>query len=341
MATAKKTPSGAWKVRVYSHTTPDGKKHYKAFTAATKQQAEQEAAQFSGTKHRAARSDMTVAEAIDGYIRAKEAVLSPSTVRGYRSMEKNYFQTIGAKRITRLSTQDVQKWISDLSGKVSPKTVSNIYGFFLPIICFYSPGTSFPGIKLPQKKKRRPVAPSDDQVQALYRAASPNLKKAIALEAFTSMRRSEVCALRYGDITDGIAHVQRGMVHGTHGWITKPIPKTSESDRFTRIPDQVLQLIGTGDPDERVVPVTPDTITELFCRLRTRLGMTLRYHDLRHYYASIAAVLQIPAAYIESFGGWRPGSHVLTETYQNTIAPAADQYSRQMADHFDALIPKV
>lgn len=341
MATAKKTASGTWKVRVYSHTTPDGKKHYKAFTAATKQAAEQMAAQFSGMKTRAARSDMTVAEAIDGYIRAKEAVLSPTTVRGYRSLEKNYFKTIGAKRISRLTTQDIQHWISDLAGKVSPKTVSNVYGFFMPIICFYSPGTTFPGIKLPQKKKRRPVAPSDAQVVALYQAASPNLKKAIALEAFTSMRRSEACALTYGDITDGVAHIQRAMVRGTHGWVVKQIPKTSDSDRFTRIPQQILDLIGTGEPDERVVPITPDTVTELFCRLRDSLGMTVRYHDLRHYYASIAAVLQIPTSYVESFGGWRPGSRVLAGTYQNTIEPVADQYAHQMAAHFDGIIPKV
>lgn len=341
MATAKKTPSGMWKCRVYSHTTPDGKKHYRAFTAPTKQEAEKEAASFSASKERASRVDLTVAEAIDKYIRTKEAVLSPSTVFGYRSLERNYFQSIGMKRISRLTTQDVQQWISDLSVKVSPKTVSNVYGLLTATLCFFCPDKTFPGIKLPTRKKKRPVAPSDAEIQALYNAASPNLKKAIALEAFTSMRRSEVCALKYGDIKDGIAHVQRGMVHGPHGWVIKDTPKTSESDRFTRIPEQVLALIGSGDPDDRVVPVTPDSITELFCRLRDELGMTLRYHDLRHYYASIAAVLQIPTTYVEAFGGWRAGSTILKSTYENTIASTADQYSRQMADHFDALIPKV
>jgi integrase len=175
-------------------------------------------------------------------------------------------------------------------------------------------------------------------VQALYSAAAPNLKKAIALEAFASMRRSEVCALTYGDIKDGIAHVHRDIVRGTHGWIIKPIPKTSESDRFTRIPQQVLDLIGTGDPDQRIVPVTPDTITELFGRLRDSLGLSIRYHDLRHYYASIAAVIGVPPTYVEAFGGWRPGSSVLRSTYQNTIDTAADAYGRQMADHFDRIL---
>ena len=36
MAKAKKLPSGNWRVRVYSHTTPDGQKKYESFTASTK-----------------------------------------------------------------------------------------------------------------------------------------------------------------------------------------------------------------------------------------------------------------------------------------------------------------
>lgn len=338
MATAKKTPSGMYKVRVYSHRSPDGKKHYRAFTAPTKQEAEQMAAKFSGSADRAERCDLTVLEAISRYIMAKEQVLSPSTVRGYRQMARIYFDLIGTRKITRLSTHEVQTWVSDLSTKVSPKTVSNVYGLFTAVVCFYAPDTTFRGIKLPQKRRRRVSAPSEEQVQALYNAASPNLKKAIALEAFTSMRRSEVCALTYGDIKDGIAHVHRDIVRGEHGWVIKQIPKTSESDRYTRIPKQIIDLIGAGDPDDRIVPVTPDTITELFGRLRDKLGLQIRYHDLRHFYASIAAVIGVPSRYVESFGGWRPGSTVLRSTYENTIDTAVDRYGRQMADHFDQIL---
>ena len=338
MPTAKKMPSGQWKVRVYSHIDADGKQHMRAFTAPTKQEAEQMAARFAGSADRAARCDLTVADAIDRYITAKEAVLSPSTVRGYRQLERNYYALIGARRISRLKTADVQTWISDLSGKVSAKTVSNVYGLFTAAISFFSPDTTFRGVKLPQKRRQRITAPSDEQVQALYMAASINLKKAIALEAFASMRRSEACALLYGDIKDGVAHIHQDIVRGTHGWVIKRIPKTSESDRLVRIPEQVLQLIGSGAPDERVVPITPDSVTELFGRLRDILGIPIRYHDLRHYYASIAAVLQIPTRYVESFGGWRPGSHVMQETYTNTISPVADQYARQLADHFDKIL---
>ena len=88
MAKAKKLPSGSWRCRAYSHKDADGKQHYESFTAPTKAEAEMMAAEYSAGKKRRVRADLTVHEAIDGYIRAKEPVLSPSTIRGYDRMMK-------------------------------------------------------------------------------------------------------------------------------------------------------------------------------------------------------------------------------------------------------------
>lgn len=340
MATAKKTPSGMWKVRVYSHTTPDGKKHYRAFTAATKMEAEQEAALFSGSADRIARCDLTVAEAIDSYISVKSGVLSPATIRGYRSLQNVYYDPIATKKIRRLKSADVQQFISGLAANLSPKTVSNIYGLLTAAVALYAPEISW-RVKLPPRQKKRPTVASSEQIQELYRAAYPNLKKAIALSAFTSMRRGEVCAILYGDIDGNMCHVHADLVRGVNGWYRKETPKTSDSDRFVRLPREVIQLIGSGAPDERVVPITPDTITETFGRLRDDLNIKIRFQDLRHYFASIAAVLNIPDTYTESMGGWRPGSRVMKNVYQNIIQPEADKYASAMSDHFDDLIKKV
>ena len=40
MATAKKLPSGSWRVQLYAGKTPDGKRRYLSFTANTKKEAE-------------------------------------------------------------------------------------------------------------------------------------------------------------------------------------------------------------------------------------------------------------------------------------------------------------
>ena len=50
MATAKKLPSGSWRILVYSHTDQDGKRRYKSFTAPTKKEAEFLAADYQDVR---------------------------------------------------------------------------------------------------------------------------------------------------------------------------------------------------------------------------------------------------------------------------------------------------
>ena len=88
MANARKLPSGNWRVRVFSHRDSTGKAHYESFTASTKAEAEMQAAQFKSSNRHRKTLDLTVSEAIEGYITAKEGVLSPATVRLYRQMQR-------------------------------------------------------------------------------------------------------------------------------------------------------------------------------------------------------------------------------------------------------------
>ena len=340
MARAKKTPSGMWKVRVYSHTTPDGKKHYRAFTGATKQEAEQMAAHFSGTADRFARCDLTVAEAVAGYINAKERVLSPSTVYAYRVMERNAFAPISREKIRALTSVKVQRWISDLSADKSPKYVRNIYTLLTSAVALYVPEITF-RVTLPARQKKRTYAPSDSQIAALYNAAPDWLKICIALAAFGSMRRGEIRALKYGDIDGRIIHVHADMVRGTsEPWVYKEIPKTQDSCRDVLVPQEVVDLIGSGDPSAFIIPDgTPNRITDTFMHLRDDLELPeIRFHDLRKYYASVSAALGIPQSYTERAGGWHAGSPVMREVYQKPIREYEEAYAGQIASHFTGML---
>ena len=340
MATAKKTASGMWKCRAYSHIDENGKQHYRAFTAPTKQEAEQAAARFAGTADRAARVDLTVAEALDGYITAKTGVLSPKTIREYRSMERRAYDSIKTVKIRRLTNEQLQRFVSDLCAGSSAKTVRNIYALLIASIALYLPEKSFK-VTLPARVKKRAPAPSDEQIRVLYDSASDWLKICIALAAFGSMRRGEICALTYGDIDGNTIHISRDIVQDERdNWIIKEMPKTAESVRDVAVPPEVIQLIGTGPSKKRIIDKNPNSVTLAFIRCRDRAGMDIRFHDLRHYFASIGAVLNIPDVYLASFGGWRINSGVMKEIYQNKMAAASDQYSAAMTAHFSGLISK-
>ena len=338
MPTARKQPSGMWKCRVYSHTTPDGKKHYRAFTASTKQEAETLAAQFSGTEERAERVDLTVSEAIERYITAKEGVLSPSTIRGYRRMARNNFDGIARQKIRRLTSERVQLWISDLSQTMSPKSVKNIYALLTSSVALYLPEKSF-RVKLPTRQKKRTHAPTDAQVMALYNAAPEWLKICIGLGAFCGLRRGEISALKYGDIDGNVIHIHADMIQDSAGkYHYKPMPKTTDSVREVYAPAELIALIGDGNPDDFIIDRYTGSITAMFESLRKSLGLTeIRFHDLRAYYASTGALL-IPDIFLARFGGWGKSSAVMKNLYQREQDGMAELFAGKMTDHFSGMI---
>lgn len=335
MAKAKKLPSGSWRVRVFSHKDSAGKSHYESFTAPTKAEAEMKASQFAATKNRRVRHDMTVGDALDGYIRAKEAVLSVSTVRGYLKMRRNNFAGIENKKIRNLTNEDMQLFISELSTVHNAKTVTNVYGLLRPAIAMYAPDMSFK-VTMPPKTKKRPESPSDDDVRALFALASPQMKIRVILAAY-GLRRGEICALKYEDITDDIIHIHADMVQDKNNkWIYKEHPKTDGSDRVVKVAPVVLDLIGSGKGF--IVKCHPPAVTAGFIRLRNKLGRKDRLHDMRHFFASTAAVLGIPDIYTADMGGWERGSSTVKTVYQNNIKSMSDYYSKKMSDHIAGLI---
>jgi integrase len=142
------------------------------------------------------------------------------------------------------------------------------------------------------------------------------------------MRRGEICALKYEDIKDGVAHIHADIVAGPDGWVYKELPKTSESDRYIRVPD-------LGEGEGYVVPWVPNSITKEFIKLRDSLGLSIRFHDLRHYFASTAAVLNIPDIYTAGMGGWSKSSGIMKEVYQNKVVSLADHYNDIIEEHLE------
>lgn len=339
MPTAKKLPSGSYRVRVYSHTE-NGKKIYQSFTAATKKDAEMQAAEWANKKDRRKRSDLTVGEAIDGYIAAKEGVLSPSTIRGYVRMRRNNFSQVEKVSLKKVTSEVLQLFVSNLSRSMSTKSVRNIYALLTASISLYEPDLAF-RVTLPTKHKTRQLSPSNEAVAMLFNEADDKLKICIALAAFGSLRRGEICGLKYKDIRPEGVYVHADMIQDKDNkWIYKDTPKEVDSVRLAPLPREVLELLGDGEPEEYIVKYAiPNTVSNRFNHLRKKLGITgIRFHDLRHYYASIGAVLGIPDNYLADFGGWKRGSGVMKEVYQNNITTMSELYARKMADYFSKVI---
>lgn len=123
MATAKKLPSGSWRIRVYSHseelTLSDGsvkeKKIYKSFTCDDpslkgKRKCEAEAAAWAISKESFVKIPViSFGEAADKYIESHGNILSPTTLTAYSSIRKQNMQSIMNIRLDELTQEDIQK----------------------------------------------------------------------------------------------------------------------------------------------------------------------------------------------------------------------------------------
>ncbi len=348
MATAKKLPSGNWRCQVYSHTEeiiqPDGtikkKRIYKSFTcddpsARGRRKCEAEAAAWAANKNPFSVNSITVKESIERYIKSKENVLSPSTIRSYKFLQKTHFHQIEKLKIDDLTPEKVQEWISTLSLTLSPKSVRNVHALFVSSVTMFAPSAHF-DIALPQKKKPDLYIPTDADIKKLLDQVRGNeLELAIYLAAFGPMRRGEICALTSDDIHGNIVSVNKSMVlTSDNTWEIKQ-PKTYASYRDIEYPEFIGKMLRgkTG----QIFQITPSILTNRFVKAVKRSGLPhFRFHDLRHYSASVMHAMNIPDVYIMQRGGWTT-DNVMKTVYRHTLEDKENEMNKKANDYFDSL----
>lgn len=338
MARKKKNalPSGNIRIQVYDYTDVDGKKHYKSFTAHTRQEAKLLAAEWKAGKADKKPSRITLYEAVSRYIEAKEGVLSPSTIRGYVAMQERRMRDIGTIWLDEVTSTDIQIWVSNMSKQFSPKYVRNLYGLLAASIDMFAPELNL-RVTLPEKKKPDLYCPSDQDVKELLREIKgTELEIAVLLAAFGPMRRGEICALESSDISGNRVSVTKSMVMGPdRQWEVKQ-PKTYSSYREIEYPAFVIEKI--RGIKGRIINSNPNTISSRFKTAIKKAELPdFRFHDLRHYAASIMHAIGVPDQYILQRGGWS-SDNVMKSVYRNTIDLETARQTKKINKHFEKIV---
>jgi len=240
---------------------------------------------------------------LDSYIKSREPVLSPRTVMDYKRIRTHDIQSLMGIQLNRLTQQDIQNAINLESARLSPKSVRNTHGLISAVLRQYKPSMRLT-TALPQKIRPDLYIPTDNEVKALMQYVSgTELELPVLLAAFGPMRRGEICALDTDHIKGNRVHVCKNMVcTADKNWIIKQ-PKSYAGDRYIDYPDFVAEK--WKGKKGRITELTPNNITNRFHIVLKHAGLNhFRFHDLRHYSASIQHALGIPDAYIMQRGGW-------------------------------------
>lgn len=313
----EKLPSGNYRIRVIIGHDSSGNPIRKSFTHPDKTRLQRIAFEYADT-HRHTAHRYTVYEAIDAFMIAKNAVLSPSTMRAYTSLSKTlkrehrsfcglYVDDIDAPRLQRL--------INDLIRKGNtPKTVRNFHGFLSAV--FKYAGERLPVVNLPQKKKPVIHIPDEQDIKMLTDVAKGTRMEIPLALAIFGLRRSEICALTLDDLNGNVIHVNKAIVYGDDKQPHVKAPKTYTSDRYIQIPSDIADLIREQG---FVTDYTPHGLSHAFERLCDRCGLHCRLHDLRHFFVSYCHnILHLSDAQIQAITGHKT-SVIMRENYLHAM----------------------
>lgn len=337
MATAKKQPSGMWKVRVYHYIDENGKQHYKSFTGKTKKEAEKMALDFSASL--ASREDITFGEAVERYINSRSYTLSPTSINGYRTIAKNYIDPIRRVRLSKLTNEQLQKTLDLVAADHAPKTVQNVQGLISSTLKMF-PVSFQPRMKSPAKVKVEVLVPSDEDIKKMLDdARGRSIELPIMLAAFGSLRRGEVCGLCADCVHEDHITIKRVMVKDQTGnWVIKEQPKTYAGYRDVPLPPDVMEKVRSEakgkNPTERIIDMCPQTVYTAYKRVIQRCGLPdFKFHALRHYFATFCHSLGIPDQYIAEIGGWDDVA-TLTRIYQHTMKNKKSSVADMISAHY-------
>ena len=321
MVKITRLPSGSYRARVHI-----GGGKYKSITGKDKKEVQLQAAQLEAEVAITASSPisaMTLSEAIDGYIAQKQNVLSPSTVRGYRAVQRNATPELMQMQLREIDNETVQRAVNDFAKEHSPKYTRNAYGLISATLAAYMPDLRLK-ITLPQKQKHEIEIPTEEEMQKIFAfVKDTDMELPIRLGACCGMRRSEILGLKWEDIDldNGIIHISEALVLDENNKTVSKGTKSIAGTRTIRIYPFVKDILKkTPRENKYLVSLTGIQITKRFSKVLKDCEIRhYTFHALRHYLVSVMLSLNVPKSYIADYVGHET-EHMIDAVYGHIMA---------------------
>lgn len=279
----------------------------------------------------------TLTVAIDRYIESRQNVLSPATIRGYRTIQRNRFKSAMGRPVNAYDEKCWQRLVNQEAKIVSAKTLENAWGFVSSVIREET-GNRY-SVSLPQviSEPREYLEP--EQIQEFISAVENTKYQIPALLALCSLRRSEIMALTWKDIDlqKGLLHVRGAIVPDENNKMVKKKENKNTTSRRTvpiMIPQLSEALKAVEYKEGDVVRMHPSSAARGVNAICEKAGLPLvGMHGLRHSFASLAYHLKMPEKVAMEIGGWADDA-TMRRIYTHVAKSDISKYQNAMADFY-------
>ncbi len=250
--------------------------------------------------------DVTFAAFAEQWLRDYAAIsVKASTLATYTGrVNGSLMQAFGDRKLSTIGTADIQRFLSKQSGAgLSPATLRAylvlMHNMFEHAVRWdYLAQNPTIGIKPPRLPHREMDFLTPDEVRAFLLAAEPQHYALLATAVMTGMRQGELLALQWDDLNwhAGTIRVRRSLFRGEF-----VSPKSERSIRNIGMSNRLAAILlehkmqAPYSPFDLVFPSSDGTPLDC-ANLRNRVfeptlrraGLRrIRFHDLRHTFASI------------------------------------------------------
>lgn len=281
----------------------------------------------------------TLTACIDHYIENRQNILSPSTIRGYRTVQKNRFQSYMNRPVNTLDASGWQKAVNLEAKTCSAKTLKNAWGFISSVIHDATGQRFEPSLPAVVSDPREFLDP--DQVLVFLDAVKGTKYEIPALMALHSLRRSEILAVTWDaiDLDQKIIRVQGAVVPDEdNNMVRKKENKNAASRRVVPIviPQLLDALKSAKAADLPVVSVSGSALLNGINRVCRNADLPeVGIHGLRHSFASLAYSLHLPEKITMRIGGWKDDA-TMKKIYTHIADKDLDQSAAKMAAFFNS-----
>ena len=294
-------------------------------------------------------SRMTLGEWLDRWLEEYAVpTVRLSTLEGYRGyVERNIKPYLGDKPVGKITREDVQKLYRELQKngrqefhpecgyRLSGATIRRIHGVFHQAmdaavrenLIARNPTE---GITLPKKKTAPKQILNDAQLERFLEVirADSVWHDFFYTELTTGLRRGEICGLMWSDFDEahGTLSVRRTLHVQKGGRLVTGETKTGTGKRTITLPPSTAGLLAQRkkssysqwifpNPLRPEQPTSPNTAYNHLKTLLKRAGLpSIRFHDLRHTFATHALASGVDAKTLSGILGHTQASFTL-DTY--------------------------